>query len=229
MNINSIINIFLHLDKYLNEVIIQYGIFVYGLLFLIIFIETGLVIMPFLPEDSLLFAAGSFAALGSLNIVFLLILLSLAAILGDTANYWLGHKFGRKLFKTNKEKCYSVPSIRDKICLNEEYLIKTESFYEKYGSITIIIARFIPIIRTFAPFVAGIGKMNYLKFLSYNIIGGILWVFLFVLGGFFFGNIPVVKKNFGLVIIAIIIMSVIPVLVEIIRNSGKRVGDKKII
>lgn len=222
MNINSIIGIFLHLDKYLNDIIIQYGVFVYGLLFLVIFIETGLVIMPFLPGDSLLFVAGSFAALGSLNITSLLILLSLAAILGDTANYWLGHKFGRKLFKNNREKCYSVPSIRDKICLNEEYLIKTENFYEKHGNKTIIIARFIPIIRTFAPFVAGIGKMKYSKFLSYNILGGMLWVFLFVLGGYFFGNIPLVKDNFSFVIIAIIIISVMPVIVEIVRNRKVR-------
>ena len=222
MNINSIINIFLHLDKYLNEIIIQYGIFVYGLLFLVIFIETGLVVMPFLPGDSLLFAAGSFAALGSLNIILLLILLSIAAILGDSVNYFLGKKFGIKLFKNGSGKCYSVHSIRDKICLNEEYLIKTEKFYEKHGSITIIIARFIPIIRTFAPFVAGIGKMKYSKFLSYNILGGMLWVFLFVLGGYFFGNIPIVKENFSFVIIAIILMSVIPVIIGWFKNIGKK-------
>ena len=224
--ISPLIEIFLHLDKYLNEIIIQYGLFVYGLLFLVIFIETGLVVMPFLPGDSLLFAAGSFAAIGSLNILLLLILLSLAAILGDSANYWLGHKFGRKIFKSNRDKCYSVHSIKDKICLNEEYLMKTENFYEKHGSKTIIIARFIPIIRTFAPFVAGIGKMKYSKFLSYNIIGGLLWVFLFVLGGYFFGNIPIVKKNFGLVIIVIIIMSVVPVIFEMIRERKKRVEEK---
>jgi membrane-associated protein len=225
--INSLIEIFLHLDKYLSDIIIQYGIFVYGLLFLVIFIETGLVVMPFLPGDSLLFAAGSFAAIGSLNIIFLLILLSLAGILGDSANYWLGHKFGRKLFKNGNGKCYSIHSIKDKICLNEEYLIKTERFYEKHGSKTIIIARFIPIIRTFAPFVAGIGKMNYGKFLSYNIIGGLLWVWLFVLGGYFFGNIPIVRENFSLVIIAIIIISIIPVIVELMRNRKKRVEDIK--
>src|SRR3989344_3332240 len=192
MAINQSIEILVHFDKYLHEIIIQYGIFVYGLLFLIIFIETGLVIMPFLPGDSLLFVAGSFAAIGSLNIFILLAVLSFAAILGDSANYWLGYKFGRKLFKSNRYKCYTVPRMRDqknflqkflgflkdtdfqsfknKICLNEEYLKKTEHFYEKHGSKAIIIARFNPILRTFAPFVAGIGKMNYKKFLSYNII-----------------------------------------------------------
>lgn len=210
--INSLIEVVLHLDKYLNEIIIQYGIFVYVLLFIVIFIETGLVIMPFLPGDSLLFAAGSFAAIGSLNIFILLIIFSLAAILGDSANYWLGHKFGRKLFK--KE---------NKFFLKEEHLTKTENFYEKHGSKTIIIARFIPIMRTFAPFVAGIGKMSYGKFLSYNIIGGLLWVFLFVLGGYFFGNIPIVKENFGVVIIGIIIISLIPAIVEIVRNRVKKV------
>lgn len=221
--ITSLIDFILHIDKHLSNIIIQYGILVYGLLFLVIFVETGLVIMPFLPGDSLLFAAGSFAAIGSLNIFILLLILSLAAVLGDSANYFLGHRFGRKLFKKRdnpEERCFKI-SFKERICLNEEYLKKTEKFYEKHGAKTIIIARFIPIIRTFAPFVAGVGKMNYGKFLSYNVIGGLVWVLLFTLGGYFFGNIPIVKDNFGLVIIAIIIFSVIPAIVEVVRSRRK--------
>ena len=172
MIINSIMDLFMHLDKYLGAIINQYGIIVYFLLFFIIFIETGLVITPFLPGDSLLFAAGTFAVIGSLNIFYVLILLSIAAILGDSFNYFLGFKFGRKAFKKDKG-----------IFLNKQYLLKTENFYEKHGSKTIIFARFIPIVRTFAPFVAGIGRMRYKKFLVYNIIGGIFWVCLFVLAG----------------------------------------------
>ena len=199
-----------HIDKYLNIFIINYGFFVYAITFIVIFVETGLVIMPFLPGDTLLFVAGTFASLGSLNIFILLIILSLAAILGDSINYLIGNKLGRKAFDSEGR------------FFNKKYLIAAEEFYEKHGNKTIIIARFIPVIRTFAPFVAGIGKMKYPRFLAYNIIGGIAWVFIFVLGGYFFGNIPFVKENFGLVVLAIIFISLLPLIKSLIsyfRNS----------
>ncbi len=199
-----------HIDKYLNIFIINYGFFVYAITFIVIFVETGLVIMPFLPGDTLLFVAGTFASLGSLNIFILLIILSLAAILGDSINYLIGNKLGRKAFDSEGR------------FFNKKYLIATEEFYEKHGNKTIIIARFIPVIRTFAPFAAGIGKMKYPRFLAYNIIGGIAWVFIFVLGGYFFGNIPFVKENFGLVVLAIIFISLLPLIKSLIsyfRNS----------
>lgn len=196
----------LHLDKYLSVIIPQLGPLIYILFFIIIFVETGLVIFPFLPGDSLLFAAGAFAAKDMLNVYLLFGLLSLAAILGDSLNYTLGKYLGRKVFKTNSKM------------FKEKYLIKTENFYEKYGNKTIVIARFVPIIRTFAPFVAGIGKMNYARFLTYNILGGILWVALFVFGGYLFGNIPIVSENFSLFIIAIIIISVIPAIIEFFKH-----------
>lgn len=202
-----ILDIFLHLDKYLGSLISQYGTFVYLLLFITILIETGLVIMPFLPGDSLLFAAGAFAAIGSLNIFSLLILLSIAAILGDTINYWLGYHFGRKVFMRY---------------INPKYLQATEEFYHKHGGKTVILARFVPIIRTFAPFVAGTGSMNYPKFLSFNIIGGIAWVLLFTLVGFFFGNIQFVKDNFSLVILALIATSILPIIYEYIKHHFRK-------
>lgn len=182
----------------------------YAILFAIIFCETGLVITPFLPGDSLLFAAGSFAAVGALNEMWLFWLLSLAAFLGDTVNYWIGAYIGPKVFHKEHVRF-----------LNKEYLNRAHQFYEKYGGKTIIIARFVPIIRTFAPFVAGIGKMTYWRFISYNIFGGILWVASFVFAGYYFGNIPLVKNNFTFVIFAIIIISVIPAVVEYFRHRKK--------
>ncbi|MBI2025017.1 MAG: DedA family protein [Candidatus Harrisonbacteria bacterium] len=198
----EIFNRLLHIDTELGILIQNYGIWTYGILFLIIFLETGFVVTPFLPGDSLVFAAATFAASGFLNPWLLFILLSVAAILGDTINYWIGHRVGKKVFE------------RDRPFISEEYLKRTQRFYEKHGKKTIILARFLPIIRTFAPFIAGVGKMNYREFLSYNIIGGVLWIGLFVLGGFFFGNIPAVRENFTLVILAIIIISFVPPIIE---------------
>ena len=204
--LKSIVDLFLHLDEYLNVVIQNYGGWTYALLFVVIFIETGLVITPFLPGDSLLFAAGTFAALGSLNIYFMWGLLFVAAVLGDTVNYWIGHKLGLAIFDTQNRFLKKV--------LKKEYLAKTEAFYEKHGGKTIVLARFVPIVRTFAPFVAGVGTMEYGRFISYNIFGGFLWVTLFLFMGNFFGNIPFVKANFELVIIGIILVSVVPMFVE---------------
>jgi len=201
------VDFFLHLDRHLAEVIQAYGTWTYALLFTIVFLETGLVVTPILPGDSLLFAAGSFAALGALDVSLLFVLLSVAAILGDTVNYAIGHYLGPKVFHYERSRFF-----------NPDHLRKTHRFYEKYGGKTIIIARFVPIVRTFAPFVAGIGRMSYGKFLSYNVFGGVGWVALFVFGGYFFGNIPFVKKNFSLVIIAIILISLIPVVVEILKH-----------
>lgn len=202
--IKFIIEFILHIDVHLGQIISAYGILTYVLLFIIIFIETGLVVTPFLPGDSLLFAVGAFAALGSLNIFVLLIILMAAAVLGDTANYWIGHFFGEKLVANPK-----VP-------IKKEHIEKTKRFFDKYGGKTIILARFIPIIRTFAPFVAGIGKMHYGQFLSFNVIGGITWVLLVTLAGFFFGNIPMVKNNFSTVIIAIVLISIAPMIIQAI-------------
>ena len=200
-------DILLHLDKYINVVIQDYGQWTYLILFLIVFCETGLVVTPFLPGDSLLFVAGAFAALGSLNLVWVLVLLSVAAILGDTINYWVGNFIGPKVFQMQNSRIFK-----------KEYLDRTHQFYEKYGPITIVIGRFVPIIRTFAPFLAGVGSMTYGKFLIYNVVGGLLWIFSFTLGGYFFGNLPFVKKNFTLVIFAIIIISVMPTVIEYFRQ-----------
>jgi membrane-associated protein len=208
--IKKFIDLFLHLDKYLNVLIQNYGIWTYLILFLVIFCETGLVVTPLLPGDSLLFAAGAFASKGSLNIIVLIILLGIAAILGDSLNYFIGYKIGPKVFKEKNSKFFK-----------QEYLIKTQNFYEKHGGKTIIIARFMPIIRTFAPFVAGIGKMSYSKFIAYNIIGGILWVTLFLLAGYFFSQISFVEKNFSLVIFAVIFISIMPGIIEYIKHKMK--------
>ena len=213
--LKSIVDLFLHLDEYLSVAIQNYGVWTYALLFIVIFIETGLVVTPFLPGDSLLFAAGTFAALGSLNIYLLWGLLFIAAVLGDTVNYWIGHKLGLAIFDTQNRWLKKV--------LKKEYLEKTEAFYAKHGGKAIVLARFVPIVRTFAPFVAGVGTMDYGRFISYNVIGGFLWVSLFLFMGNFFGNIPFVKANFEFVIIAIILVSVIPMFIEYwkARNEKK--------
>ena len=197
--LKQLVDLFLHLDKHLAEVLRDYGAWTNAILFAIVFCETGLVVTPFLPGDSLLFAAGTFAALGSLNLYTVFLLLAAAAILGDSLNYWIGSRIGEKAFSGKVR------------FLKQEHLKKTHEFYEKYGRSTIILARFVPIVRTFAPFVAGVGSMSYPVFLAYNVIGGVLWVGLFVFSGFFFGNIPIVKRNFSVVILAIIVLSVLPI------------------
>jgi membrane-associated protein len=213
--ISTLIEYILHLDKHLAVIIQTYGVWTYLLLFLIIFMETGLVIFPFLPGDSLLFAAGTFAGLGVLNIWVLFIILSLAAILGDTVNYWIGHYIGPRAFSGNVR------------FLKKEYLDRTHEFYERHGGKTIILARFIPIIRTFAPFVAGIGEMSYGHFISYNVIGGIAWVALFTFGGYFFGNLPFVQNNFAVVVVAIIIISVMPGVYEFIKERSRTAREAR--
>jgi membrane-associated protein len=213
--IQFLIDFVLHLDEHLATIIQNFGIWTYLLLFLIIFMETGLVITPFLPGDSLLFAAGAFAALGALNIWVLFVLLSLAAILGDTVNYWIGHYIGPRAFSGNVR------------FLKKEYLDRTHAFYEKHGGKTIILARFIPIIRTFAPFVAGIGAMTYDKFIVYNVVGGVAWVGIFLFGGYFFGNLPFVKDNFTIVILAIIFISVLPGVIEFVRERSRSKAEAK--
>jgi len=206
------IDFILHLDKHLDMVIRSYGLWTHLILFLIIFCETGLVVTPMLPGDSLLFTAGTFAALGSLSLTWILASLSIAAIAGDTLNYWIGHLVGPKVFTREKSRF-----------LKRDYLDRTHRFYEKYGGKTIIVARFIPIIRTFAPFVAGIGNMTYLRFIAYNVTGGIGWIAVLVSAGYFFGNVPIVKRNFSLVILVIIFISILPGIVEFVRQrrTGK--------
>jgi len=205
--IRTVIEYILHLDKYLGQIIQTYHTWTYVIMFFIIFMETGFVITPFLPGDSLLFAAGTLAGLGEyLHVGVLFVIFSAAAIAGDTANYWIGHFIGPRAFSGE---------IR---FLKKGYLDRTHVFYEKHGGITIIIARFIPIIRTFAPFVAGIGAMTYPTFIAYNVIGGVAWVALFVFGGFFFGKLPFIQQNFSFVLLAIIFISVLPAIIEIIRS-----------
>ncbi|GAB6151586.1 DedA family protein [Desulfosporosinus burensis] len=213
--INYGIDVLLHLDKYLSVIIQNYGYGTYLILFLIIFCETGLVVTPFLPGDSLLFAAGAFAAIGSLDIKLLLLIISIAAVFGDTVNYAIGKSIGHKIYEMENVKL-----------IKKEHLLKARDFYEKYGAVTIIIARFIPIIRTFAPFVAGIGEMRYMKFLSYNIIGALSWAVLVSLVGYYFGNLPVVKHNFSLVIFAIIFISIMPAVFGLMKQKLK-IGEDK--
>lgn len=211
---SDFLDFFLHLDDKLHAIIGEYGTTTYVILFLIIFVETGLVIWPFLPGDSLLFAAGAFAGAGSLNIAIIIVSLFIAAFLGDTVNYLIGKKLGlrilRKKLKSGKQ------------LVKQEYINKTHEFYDKHGPKTIILARFVPIVRTFAPFVAGIGEMNYSKFISYNIIGGAIWVTGLSLLGFFFGNIPIVKENFEIVILGIIFISILPIIIEFFRHRRKK-------
>lgn len=208
--LSFIVDVFLHLDKYLDQIVQNYGVWTYAILFAVIFMETGLVVTPFLPGDSLLFAAGAFAALGSFDIWLLMGLLIVAAILGDTANYWIGHKIGPRAFSGEVR------------FLKKEYLDRTHEFYERHGGKTIILARFVPIVRTFAPFVAGVGAMSYGKFITYNVVGGITWVVLFLFAGYFFGNIPAVQHNFTLVILGIIFVSVLPAVYEFIKERRRK-------
>ena len=205
--LKSLFDFILHIDVYLHQWVTDYRTWTYLILVVIIFCETGLVVTPFLPGDSLLFAAGTFAARGDFSIMWLCIILSIAAVLGDTVNYWIGSFVGPKIFYKEHVRF-----------LNKEYLERTHQFYEKYGGKTIIIARFVPIIRTFAPFVAGIGSMTYWHFISYNVVGGIAWIAAFVLAGYYFGNIPMVKSNFTMVIFAIIIISILPGVIEFARQ-----------
>jgi len=208
---NTILDFFLHLDVHLNNVIVEYGGWTYGILFLVIYAETGFVVTPFLPGDSLLFAAGAFAAAGAFNIWYLCPLLIAAALLGNTTNYWIGRKVGQRVFEEPRPRW-----------VKKKYFDKTHRFYEKYGGKTIIIARFVPIVRTFAPFVAGVGRMTYLKFESYDLVGGTIWVLVCCLSGYFFGNLPFVKNNFSVVILAIIAISVAPAAIEILRHKFGR-------
>ncbi len=212
--ITKMMDFILHIDAYLAQIISTYGAWTYAILFTIIFVETGLVIFPFLPGDSLLFAAGTFAALGALNIWFLLGLLMVAAVLGDTVNYSIGHYLG--------DRAYNIKWIK------KEYLDKTHAFFEKHGGKAIFLARFVPIVRTFAPFVAGIGKMDYSYFITYNLVGGVTWVALFTLLGYFFGNLEFVQKNFELVIIAIILISVVPMGYEWLKARREKKVEKKL-
>jgi membrane-associated protein len=207
--VQQFIEFVLHLDKNLCELVREYGFYVYGIMFLIVFCETGLVVTPFLPGDSLLFAAGAVAATGELNPWAMILSLTIAAILADTVNFWIGAYVGPKVFTRPKT-----------LFFNPDHLRRTHAFYEKHGGRTTVIARFLPIIRTFAPFVAGVGRMSYRRFIAYNVVGGMLWVQVFVGGGYFFGNLPLVKKNFTLTILAIIFLSPMPVVINIIRHRG---------
>lgn len=203
------IDLFLHLDVHLNAVISEYGTWTYLILFVIVFCETGLVITPILPGDSLLFAAGAFAASGSLNLTTMLVLLSVAAVLGDAVNYSVGRYLGPKVL---------TPDSR---IFKRAYMERTERFYERYGNKTIVLARFVPIVRTFAPFLAGVGKMSYAQFATYNVLGALLWVSACLVSGYFFGNLPVVRDNFSLVVLGIVFVSILPAIVEYARSRGQ--------
>jgi membrane-associated protein len=209
-SIKYLIDLFLHIDKNLALVIARFGIWSYGLMFFVLFMETGFVVTPFLPGDSLLFAAGALtASVGAFNIWYLWGLMVIAAFLGDTANYWIGRFIGPKAFSMNSK------------LFKKEYLDKAQTFYDKHGGVAILLARFVPIVRTFAPFVAGIGKMSYGRFISFNAIGGFLWVTLMTMAGYFFGNIPLVKNNFEIVVVLVILISVVPIGVEWLKSKRK--------
>ena len=201
----QIIDFILHIDVYLSDIIAQYGAWTLAILASIIFVETGVVVMPFLPGDSLIFAAGTFAARGALNPWAVFVVLSLAAIAGDTVNYWIGHRVGSKAYSGEVR------------WIKKDHMERTHAFFEKYGGKAIFLARFVPIVRTFAPFVAGVSQMPYGFFFRWNVIGGITWVAIFTLLGYFFGNIPFVQQNFELVIVAIVLISVIPAIVEVLK------------
>lgn len=213
--IGKLFDVIMHLDKYLTVIIQNYGAWTYALIFIVIFCETGLVVTPFLPGDSILFATGALAAIGSLKFMPLFLVFYAAAVLGDTANYEIGKKIGKGIEEKENVKF-----------INKEYLAKAHRFYEKHGSLTIVLGRFIPIIRTFVPFVAGIGEMRYLKFITYNLIGGFLWVTLFLGGGYFFGNIPVIKSHFSFVVIAIVLISLVPAVAAFLSEK-KKSGEKE--
>lgn len=213
--IKTLLDLVLHLDQHLGELVKQYQSWTYGILFLIIFCETGLVVTPFLPGDSLLFAVGALAASpesrGALNVNLVVVLLSLAAIVGDSVNYWIGRTVGPRVFSSENSRWF-----------NRRHLDRTHAFYEKYGGKTLIFARFMPIVRTFAPFVAGIGKMSYARFLLFSVSGGILWISLLTYAGYFFGEIPIVKRNFSLVIVAVIAISLMPAVIEFLKARRSR-------
>ncbi len=210
--IKKLVDFILHIDRHLAEIIASYGLWTYGVLFLIIFAETGLVVMPLLPGDSLLFAAGAFSAKPEtgLNVHLMALLLFIAAFLGDTVNYWVGRKVGPAVFKRE-----------DSIWLRRKHLDRAHAFFEKYGGRAVILARFVPIVRTFVPFIAGVGAMSYGRFMAYNLVGGFIWIYFFTYAGFFFGNQPFVQQNFKVVILAIIVISVLPIVVEFFREWRK--------
>jgi membrane-associated protein len=209
--LTSAFEAFLHIDRHLLDLSMTYGAWIYGILFLIVFLETGVVVTPFLPGDSLLFATGALAAAGVLDLGAVLVLLGAAAIVGDNMNYWIGRGVGPRVFT------------QDSRLLKREYLLRTKGFYERHGGKTVVLARFMPIVRTFSPFVAGIGRMSYPRFLAFDVGGGIFWVCAFTLLGYFFGNVPIVKQNFGLVIVAVILLSVVPIFIEVFRARSERV------
>ncbi|MDP9704627.1 UNVERIFIED_ORG: membrane-associated protein [Rahnella aquatilis] len=216
--IHFVIDFILHIDVHLAELVAQYGIWVYGILFLILFCETGLVVTPFLPGDSLLFVAGALAALpgNDMNVHLMAFLMAIAAILGDAVNYTIGRVFGERLFSNPDSKIF-----------RRSYLDKTHKFYEKHGGKTIILARFVPIVRTFAPFVAGMGQMSYRHFAAYNVIGALVWVLLFTYAGYLFGDLPIVQENLKLLIVAIIVVSILPGVIEIWRHKRAAAKEKR--
>ena len=209
--VSLFVDVVLHLDDYLVQLIQDYGAWIYVILFLVVFAETGLVVTPFLPGDSLLFVAGTLAAAGGMDVGLLILLLCIAAILGDSVNYAVGSRVGERMVRSGK-------------LVKQEHVDRTHAFFERYGGKTIVIARFVPIVRTFAPFVAGLGKMSYARFLAFNVSGGILWVVSLTLAGYFFGNLPIVKDNLSLVVIGIIIASIMPGVVEYVRHRRARLN-----